>query len=85
MPELVYVLCALTSMACAGLLFRAYRGNRTKLLLWSTLCFIGLAANNVFLFIDLVIVPDIDLRLVRSGSALVGLTTLVIGLVWESR
>jgi hypothetical protein len=85
MPELVYVLCALTSMACAGLLFRAYRGNRTRLLLWSTLCFIGLALNNVFLFIDLVIVPDIDLRLVRSGSALVGLTTLVIGLVWESR
>jgi hypothetical protein len=85
MPETVYVLCALTSVLCAGLLFRSYRGNRSRLLLWSTLCFVGLALNNVFLFIDLVVVPDVDLRALRTGSAMLGLVTLVIGLVWESR
>ena len=59
MAETVYVLCALTSILCAALLFRAYRGNRSRLLLWSTLCFVGLALNNVFLFVDIVVVPDI--------------------------
>jgi hypothetical protein len=85
MPELVYVLCALTSVVCAGLLLRSYLANRSKLLLWSTLCFIGLAINNIFLFVDLVVVPDIDLRLARSGSAISALVLLTFGLVWESR
>jgi hypothetical protein len=87
MAEAVYVLCALTSVLCAGLLFRAYRGNRSRLLLWSTLCFVFLAFNNVLLFIDLVVLPgpDFDLRWARTGTALVGLSTLVIGLVWESK
>lgn len=86
MPELVYVLCALTSIACAALLFRSYRQNRSRLLLWSTLCFAFLALNNIFLFLDVVVTsPETDLRALRSGSALVGLTLLVIGLVWESK
>lgn len=86
MPEIVYVLCALTSVLCAGLLFRSYRANRSRLLLWSTLCFIGLALNNVLLFVDLVITgPSVDLRLFRSFSGLLGLATLIIGLVWESK
>ena len=85
MAETVYLLCALTSVLCAGLLFRSYRGNRSRLLLWSTLCFVGLAMNNILVFVDLVLVPEIDLRLLRSLAAIVGLSTLVIGLVWESR
>ena len=85
MAETVYLLCALTRVLCAGLLFRSYRGNRSRLLLWSTLCFVGLAMNNILVFVDLVLVPEIDLRLLRSLAAIVGLSTLVIGLVWESR
>ena len=86
MPELVYVLCALTSVLCAGLLLRSYRANRSRLLLWSTLCFVGLAINNILLLIDLVLTgPEVDLRFFRSGSALVGMALLTIGLVWESR
>jgi hypothetical protein len=87
MAETVYVLCALTSVLCAALLFRAYRGNRSRLLLWSTLCFVGLALNNVLLFVDLVLVPGpiLDLRWARTGTALMSLATLVIGLVWESK
>jgi hypothetical protein len=85
MPELVYVLCALTSVLCAGLLLRAYRANRTRLLLWSTLCFIGLGINNILLFVDIVLVPDVDLQIFRTGSALLALALLTIGLIWESR
>lgn len=85
MPELVYVLCALTSVLCAGLLLRSYRANRSRLLLWSTLCFIGLALNNILLFVDLVIVPELDMSLVRAGASLVALVLLTIGLIWESR
>jgi hypothetical protein len=86
MPEIVYVLCALTSVLCAGLLIRSYRQNRSRLLLWSTLCFVGLALNNILLFVDLVVTgPNIDLSLLRSLTALGALATMVIGLVWESK
>ena len=86
MPEIVYVLCALTSVLCAGLLIRSYRSNKSRLLLWSTLCFVGLALNNILLLVDLVLTGDaVDLRLFRSFSALIALATLIIGLVWESK
>jgi hypothetical protein len=83
MAEAVYLLCALASMFCAVLLFRSYRRQRTRLLMWSTLCFVGLALNNVLLFVDLVLAPDTDLALVRSGVALTAITLLLIGLLWE--
>ena len=84
MAEVTYLLCGATSILCAILLARGYLRTRTRLLLWSTLCFVGLAINNVLLFVDLVVLPDVDLRLVRSGSALVSLLLLVIGLIWEA-
>ena len=83
--KIVYVLCAFTSVACAALLVRGYVKSRVKLLLWSSLCFVGLALNNIMLFVDLVLVPGFDLRWVRSGSALTAMGLLTIGLVWESR
>lgn len=83
MAEAVYLLCALTSMFCAVLLFRSYRRQRTRLLMWSTACFVGLALNNILLFVDLVLVPEIDLGPARSGLALVAIALLVIGLSWE--
>jgi len=85
MAELVYVLCAATSIACAVLLLRGYARSRTRLLFWSGLCFAGLALNNVALFIDLVVIPSADLSLVRSGTALIAMLVLLFGLVWESR
>jgi hypothetical protein len=83
MAEAVYLLCAITSVVCAALLFRGYRANRTRLLFFSSLCFVGLALNNVLLFIDLVIVPDIDMRLWRSAFALAAMMVLLIGLIME--
>ena len=86
MPETVYLLCAATSVMCAVLLLRAYRRQRTRLLLWSSLCFVLLALNNILLFVDLIVVPsEIDLSLWRSGVALAGVGVLLFGLIWESR
>jgi hypothetical protein len=83
MAEFVYVLCLITSVLCAVLLLRAYLRNRTSLLMWSSLCFVGLAINNVLLLIDLVVVPSVDLQLVRTGSGVAALLPLAFGLVWE--
>ncbi|HVY39615.1 MAG TPA: DUF5985 family protein [Polyangia bacterium] len=83
MAAAVYLLCALTSILCATLLIRAYRTNRARLLFWSSLCFIGLALNNVLLFVDLVLVPQVDLRMVRNVTALAALSIMLFGLVWD--
>ena len=85
MAEAVYLLCALTSGGCAVLLLRAYARSRTRLLLWCALCFVGLALNNVLLFTDLVLVPDVDLSVIRQLPALAGVMVLVYGLIWDVR
>jgi hypothetical protein len=81
--ELIYALCALASLFCALLLTLNYWRTRLRLALWASLCFVGLAVNNVLLFVDLVIAPEVDLSVVRGGVALVAMMVLVLGLVWE--
>jgi hypothetical protein len=81
----VYVGCAMASLACALLLLAAYRRQRARLLLWSCVCFAWLAVNNVLLVVDLVIVDDVDLSIARVGSALIGLVTLLYGLIYDSQ
>ena len=83
MAEAVYVLCAVTSLSCAILLLRGYLATRTSLLFWSSLCFAGLALNSVLLFVDLVVVPEIDMSLARNLVALLAMGTLLFGLIWE--
>ena len=85
MATLVYALCALTSFGCAVLLLRGYLRNRVPLLLWSGLCFAGLAANNLILVVDVRVVPTIDLSVWRTVPALAGILILLYGLVWETR
>jgi hypothetical protein len=84
MAETVYLLCALTSITCAVLLVRGYAASRSRLLLWSGICFVGLAANNVLLVVDLLVVPSVDLGLWRTVAAFIGLASLVFGLVWDA-
>jgi hypothetical protein len=81
---LVYLLCAATSALCAGLLIRSYLANRTRLLLWSSLCFTGLALNNLLLVVDKA-TPEVDLSVARSLPALAGILLLLYGLIWDSR
>jgi hypothetical protein len=86
MASVVYALCALTSVLCAGLLWRAYRASRARLLLWSSVSFVGLAFNNLLLFIDLVVFPTaVDLSLYRSLMAATSVMVLLLGLIWDSR
>ena len=82
--SIVYVLCALTSIACAVLLLRGYTRSRVRLLLWSGICFAGLALNNVLLFIDVRVIPEVDLSVWRTIPAVVGVAVLLYGLIWET-
>ena len=45
----------------------------------------GLALNNVLLVVDLILIPTVDLSLVRTATALVAMIILLIGLVWEAQ
>lgn len=86
MGEIVYVLCALTSLACAVLLVRSYLASRSPLLFWSSVCFVGLFANNVLLVVDVVLTRDeVDLLLARDLTNLASVAALVFGLVWRAR
>ena len=80
-----YVLCALTSVVCAVLLVRSWLASRVRLLLWSALCFVGLAVNNVLLVVDRQVLPDVDLSLLRDASGFAAVSVLLFGLIWESR
>ena len=82
MAAVVYVLCAVTSIACAVLLLRAYRHRPVHLLFWSGLSFVGFALGNLFLVIDRMVVPGMDLSFFRSVPVLAGLMVLIYGLVW---
>ena len=81
----VYMLGALTSLLCAVLLFRGYLNGRRRLLLWSGLCFAGLAISNGLVFVDLVLLPTVDLYLWRLSFTAISMVLLLCGLIWESQ
>ena len=85
MAGLVYLLCAGTCLLCAMMLLRAHAKQRVRLLLWSGLCFAGLMIENVMLYVDVVVVPDIDLSLWRKLPSFVALTVLLFGMIWDSK
>jgi hypothetical protein len=82
-PASVYLLCFATSSACAWLLGRSYRRTGARLLLWSALCFFLLAANNLLLIVDMLVVRDVDLRIGRLLLALAAVSILLFGFVWD--
>ena len=84
MADLVYVLCSLTSLACAVLLLRGWRRSRAPLLLWSGICFVGFFLNNVLLLVQL---PGLSLETQEAWRilpALLGVLALLYGLVMET-
>ena len=68
MGPTVYVVGALTTCICAFLLLRGFFHSRQRLLLWSGLCFVGLAISNSLIFVDLVLFPDVNLYRVRLAD-----------------
>jgi hypothetical protein len=81
---LVYLGCAITSVACAGLLIRGWRRSGASLLLWCSLGFTGLAINNLLLFVDKVLVPDVDMSMYRAVTGFAAVAILLGGLVWNA-
>jgi hypothetical protein len=80
----LYSLAILTSLGCTVLLIRGYRERRYSLLLWSAICFACFTINNVLLFFDMLLVPDVDLRLWRLVTALAGVLCMLYAFLWES-
>jgi hypothetical protein len=85
LPGGVYILCAVTCLLCAILLFRGYARTGVRLLFWSGLCFIGLMLDNVMVYVDLVIVPDVSLAVWRKIPGLIAISLLLYGLVWDTK
>lgn len=79
----VYFLCFVSSGLCAYLLVTAFNRRGEKLLLWSALCFCFLALNNFLVFIDLILLPNIDLTGLRLLTSLAAVAILLYGFVWE--
>ena len=85
MAPTVYLLCGLTSLVCTLMLARAYRTSRVRLLFWSMLCFAGLTASNIILFIDLVVLPQTtDLMPLRTGLTLAAVGSLLYGMIVDT-
>ena len=82
-PTIVYILCFLTSSACAWLLGRSYLRTRTRLLLWSSLCFVLLAGSNLVLMLDVLVFPDVNLRIGRLLLSLSAVLVLLFGFIWD--
>ena len=83
MSETIYILCALTSLACAWLLLQSYRRSGHRLLFWSGLCFSVMTLNNLLLVADKLAFPEVDLLPLRHISALVAVLLLLYGLIYE--
>ena len=84
MAAVIYGLCMLTALACTILLLQAYLRSKYRLLLWSSLCFAGLTINNLLLVLDKVVFPLVDLSVSRTSVALVAMSILLYGLIWDA-
>ncbi|MEO5728862.1 MAG: DUF5985 family protein [Byssovorax sp.] len=85
MAAAVYILSALISLVCSVLLLRSYAGSKVRLLLWGGVCFLCLAGQNVFLFVDYILLPEIDLAVPRELTALLGVSLLLYSLIWDTQ
>ena len=79
----IYLLCLLSSVICTWLLVRSYVRTRTRLLLWSAACFCFLAVNNLLIVVDLILIPAVDLSVVRQVFTLAAVSILLFGFIWE--
>jgi hypothetical protein len=85
MAATIYLLCAITALLCSVLLLRGYRRSRVPLLFWSGLCFAMFAVDNSLLFLDRIILPTVDLSLLRMFPGPIGICLLLYGLIWKSK
>lgn len=62
MAEVVFLLCAVVSTACTIALYMGFRKTHNQLLLWGAICFLLLAVNNIFLCVDLILLPEVEMH-----------------------
>lgn len=82
-PAAVYTLCFAASSACAFLLARNYARTGARLLLWSALCFVLLAGNNLLVIVDLLVLRDVNLGVARLVLSAAAVAVLLLGFVWD--
>ncbi|WP_254447582.1 DUF5985 family protein [Sphingomonas sp. ID1715] len=82
-PSAVYLLCFITSAACAGLLLRSYLNARSSLLFWSAGCFSLLALNNLLVILDMLVITSRDLMPWRLAASLAAASFLLFGFIWR--
>ena len=82
-PAIVYTLCFLASSGCAWLLGRSYLRSGTRLLMWSSACFLLLAGNNLMLILDVLVFPEMNLRIARLLLSLSAVVVLLFGFIWD--
>ena len=82
-PPAVYLLCFLTAGACSLLLARTYWRTGMRLLLWSALCFLFLAGNALVVILDMLVLKNVDLSLVRTALSLAAVGVLLFGFIWD--
>jgi hypothetical protein len=85
LADSLYFVCLLSSLACMLLLLRGYGRTGMRLLLWSGICFVCLSLNNLLLMVDVVLLPDVDLRPYRLALSLAAGTVLLFGFIWEAK
>ena len=83
MAAFVYLMCTVTSAACAVLLLREYRRTASRVLLWCGLAFVGFTVSNALVFADVVLLPGWNLATVRAMVNWIATTALVVALVWD--
>lgn len=81
---IVYIFGMVTCLGCALLLLRGYMRSKMRLLLWSSVFFFALTLDNLIVFLDLIVFPEVNLSLLRNSFTLVGLVLLIYGLIHES-
>jgi hypothetical protein len=84
MAPLFYALCAVTALFCASMLIKAYYQSRYRLLLWGSLCFMGLTLNNTLLVVDKLVLPEVNLFTWRLIVALIALLVFLYGIIWDA-
>lgn len=83
-PAVVYGLCLLASLLCAGLLVRAWSRARTRLLLWTAVSFGFMALNNLLLVVDLVLLTtQVQLWWPRQLALAAAIGVLIYAFIWE--
>lgn len=82
---IIYLLCSLTSLACAVLLHLGARRSGSRMLFWCGLCFSVMAVANVLVIVDHYVLTDVALWPARYGANLLAVSLLLYGLIFEER